>query len=368
MNLDNDILNRIQSQLPQSNLIADDLPNCDRWIVSSLLQKAIRRSDAEVAGQAAFRLHAIDRAATWRRMIGIAFEDVGPGSIDAVTETVAAAATPSWRAVCGEHRVLAYVVRRLADAPKDRSADYLMWAAIEHRSLGRAREVCGNASIAQRLELVADASLPLPKRAVAAWFSSGIDRPYERRVGRGDLPGLAGVYVRLGASEDLAAAAILAAKRTREPYAALVPLTWLEVQRAGVARVREARAPRSAIVAGLPLYGFDEHTRLGKRAINRLVNENGSIRACLAQYVPKRRWTAAAQHAAFYAESSFVSRRLDWPQSGPLEALGIESELSTAEVPPAGIEPLLAVMRGALDQLNEIRTELWIAEQRLGGA
>jgi hypothetical protein len=109
---------------------------------------------------------------------------------------------------------------------------------------------------------------------------------------------------------------------------------------------------------GIPLYALDEHTRLGKRAINTLAQQSPLIRACLQQYVPRRRWIAAGQHAAFYAEGSAVSRRLHWVQSRSLEVLGIEAELSTAEVRPDGIEPFIDAIRGSLDQLDAIRTHL----------
>jgi hypothetical protein len=109
---------------------------------------------------------------------------------------------------------------------------------------------------------------------------------------------------------------------------------------------------------------------LGKRGINTLAQQDLTIRACLQQYVPQRRWIAAAQHAAFYAEGSAVFRRLHWAQSQSLEALGIEAELSTAEVRPDGVEPLIGAMRHSLDQLNTIHAHLLLtvvhAEQGLG--
>jgi hypothetical protein len=163
---------------------------------------------------------------------------------------------------------------------------------------------------------------------------------------------------RLGAPPDLVAATVLAAKRTRQPYAVLVPLVWLEVQRAGLTEVSDASIPASGFATGIPLYALDEHTRLGKRAINTLTEQSPSIRTCLQKYVPRRRWIAAGQHAAFYAEGSAVSRRLNWAQSESLEALGIEAELSTAEVRPDGVKPLVSAIRRELDQLNAIRTHL----------
>ena len=282
----------------------------------------------------------------------------GRADIDVVVETVAVATSSNWRAAHGEEEVLASIVCRLAAAPKDRSADYLMWVAAEHPDQRETRAICSRVSVTECLSMVTDLSRSLPDRAVAAWFCSGINYPYQHRVGAGNLSGLADAYCRLGAPPDLVAATVLAAKRTRQPYVALVPLVWLEVQRSGLTAVGDAFVPPSGLVAGIPLYALDEHTRLGKRAINTLAQQSPSIRACLQQYVPRRRWIAAGQHAAFYAEGSAVSRRLHWAQSRSLEALGIEAELSTAEVRPDGVEPLIGAIRSSLDQLNAIRTQL----------
>jgi MgsA AAA+ ATPase C terminal len=351
-------INPAKNHTQKDAAVAKDALRCNRWIASSALQKAVRRGDVALAERAAFALHREDRSATWRRLIAIAFEDVGPADLDVILETVALATLPKWRAVIGEEAALRSIVSTLATAPKDRSADYLMWIATEHPDLRQMREICGHSSITECLSMVLDHSRSLPDRAVAAWFCSGINYPYQHRVGAGDLAGLGDAYCRLGAPSDLVAATVLAAKRTRQPYAVLVPLIWLEVQCSGVSRIEDAIVPPSGLVDGIPLYALDEHTRLGKRAINTLAQQTPSIRACLQRYVPRRRWIAAAQHAAFYAEGSAVSRRLHWAQSRSLERLGIEAELSTAEVRPDGVEPLIGAIRESRDQLNALRTQL----------
>src|SRR5262245_11819758 len=61
--------------------IGFDPLKCERWIASSVLQKAIRRADVELAYRAACTLLDVDRSAVWRRLILIAFEDVGAGDI-----------------------------------------------------------------------------------------------------------------------------------------------------------------------------------------------------------------------------------------------------------------------------------------------
>jgi replication-associated recombination protein RarA len=66
-------------------------------VISSLLQKSIRRSEAEIARRAAFTFFHLKGAAVWRRLMVIAFEDVGIGSVDALTTTVAGAGDSAWR-------------------------------------------------------------------------------------------------------------------------------------------------------------------------------------------------------------------------------------------------------------------------------
>jgi hypothetical protein len=198
--------------------------HCNRWIASSGLQKAIRRSEIGIACRAALTLHKQDRANAWRRLIAIAFEDVGPADIEVVLQTVAVAVAPGWRASYGEDRAVLSIISKLAAAAKDRSADYLMWIAAEHPDQRETRAICGRASVTDCLSMVMDRSQSLPDRAVAAWFCSGIDYPYQHRVGVGELSWLADAYCRLGAPPDLVAATVLAARRTRQPYVVLVPL------------------------------------------------------------------------------------------------------------------------------------------------
>jgi hypothetical protein len=117
--------------------------------------------------------------------------------------------------------------------------------------------------------------------------------------------------------------------------------------------------PVSQIIDGLPLCALDEHTRPGKQAINRLVGESSTLRLCLQRFVPRQRWTSAAQIAAFYVDGTPIARRLDWPLARPLEVLGAEGDLASALVPRAGAQPLIEAMQANLDRLNEIRAEIW---------
>ena len=360
------ILDCIHEQFDRSVGIAVDPLSCDRWIASSLLQKSIRRGDSEIAYRAACRYQELDGSGIWRRLIIIAFEDVGGGDIGALIDTVFAIACTEWRRACGEASVLKFIVRRLAEAPKDRSGDYLICAAHDHPCFSEMRDACRKASLVERLQLLADFSQPLAKRAVAAWFASGINWRYETQVQGGDLRALASVYRNLGAGEQLANSMVLAAKRAPEPLVALVPLIWLEVQRSGPISVRSDPVPETKIIAGVPLYAFDKHTRLGKRAIERLLSENKPLRDCIVRFLAKGSPKKPAEIAAFYADAAPVLRRLDWAQSDAFETLGIEADFIAARLRLEGIGPVREAMNAALDQLNEIRAEFWTAAVAAG--
>ena len=355
------ILERISDQLHRSDSIVDTPLQCDRWVASSVLQKSIRRGEVELAQRAACTIHALDRNAIWRRLIAIACEDVGAGDIDALLETFLAATSTDLCRQRGEVAVLLAVAHRLAKAVKDRSADYLACAAKDHSALSEIRDFCRTASLQGRLHFLADSSQPLAHRAVAAWFASGIKWRYDQQVRGGDVRALAASYRDLGAGEEFCQSMVVAARKAPEPLVILVPLVWLELQRSGPAGIRSNPVPQTRAIAGVPLYAFDTHTRIGKRAIERLISENKPFRDCLVQFLAKGSPRKPAESAAFYADGAPVSRRLDWAQSDSLERLGIEADFDAAGLRRDGIGPVRDAMNTALHQLNEIRTELWTA-------
>ena len=172
---------------------------------------------------------------------------------------------------------------------------------------------------------------------------------------------MAAVYRSLGAGDEFAHSMVLAAKRAPEVLVVLAPLIWLEVRRGGPAGLRSDPIPQSRKVAGIPLYAFDKHTRIGKRAIERLVGENRPFRDCVVGFLVKGSPRKAAEIAAFYADAAPLARRLEWAQSDSLERLGIEADFIDAGLRLDGIGPVREAMNAALEQLNDIRAELWTA-------
>jgi len=333
----------------------------DPWVASSLLQKSIRRGDADLAERAAITLHRFRGNGIWRRFLVIAFEDVGVASVDALIKTTAACTAPNWRAdvAGGDERVLCLIARLLAEAPKDRSPDHLISAAQSHPALEDARRRVGAMTIAQRVDYAANDTRPLPERAVAAWCASGVEWGAEHRIGRGDLPGLMSALRHLGVPADLVTATRIAATRTREPIVVMTPLLWLAASAAGDHRVVDCSVPPVTMIGDIPSYVFDKHTAVGKAAIHRFARENHAVRDLLAAYVPEYRAKDVACIAAFHVDAAPVSRRFDWDGSAELERLGDEAEMMKVGVPREGIAPLLTAVLDNLDHLDAIRAELF---------
>jgi hypothetical protein len=339
-----------KSALPSKPIAADP------WIVSSLLQKSIRRGEIEIAQRAAFTFVHLKGAAVWRRLMVIAFEDIGIGSVDALITTVAAAGGSAWRKnYGGDLRLAAYLAGLLAETPKDRSADYLC-DARDHPMLADFWRAMGDVSLESRLSHVRDQALGLPHRAVAALSALGIGSRGEISRGTGGLEALLTTFHELDVPDELVAATGIAVARTREPITAMVPLIWLAA-RNSENRICDCAVPPLVKADDVPLYALDKHTRLGREAIWRFAYENDSVRTCLARFVPASQRRSAAYIAAFYLDAAPVAARLIWDQSEALEAFGIERDLLHAGVPAEGIQPLLNAMRANLGHLNELRGE-----------
>jgi hypothetical protein len=218
---------RLAREIDSHSALACKPIAAEPWVISSLLQKSIRRSETDIAQRTALSFYKLKGAAIWRRLMVIAFEDVGIGSIDALTLTVAVAGDSTWRKDHGgDLRLAVQLASVLAEAPKDRSADYLCDAS-DHPMLADFWRAMEKASLESRLSHVRDHVLGLPQRAVATLSALGIGSRGEISLGTGGLEALLATFRELKVPGELVAATGIAAARTREPITAMVPLIWL---------------------------------------------------------------------------------------------------------------------------------------------
>ena len=119
------LISEIEEAPGTSGLILTDV---DHSLLSSAWQKAIRRSDADLATSCVMALHAADPAYVWRRIRGIALEEVSAADLELVGQVIAIAGKTALRQKLGDQRLIGHLTRRLALAPKCRTAcDLLMW-------------------------------------------------------------------------------------------------------------------------------------------------------------------------------------------------------------------------------------------------
>jgi len=347
--------------------INEAVTSLDPWVASSLLQKAIRRSDVDHATAAALRFHRLRGNSIWRRLMIVAHEDVGIGDLDLVAAVTRLGTDADARREIGtDQEVIADLVRRLAAARKDRSSDYLICTAIRHPRFEIDREAIAVLSDAERTAVAVDPAQPIINRAIAAWYASGINGGGPQIVGTGDLAALLSAFESRGLSADSASQLEVAARRTKEPITVMVPLLWaLLAENDGPHKDERCSPPSSCAANGVPLYAFDKHTSLGKKAIARFAIENDRVERKLAEYVPDFRARAVAEMACFYADAIPIHRRLSWKLSRPLEGLGLEVDMLKAGCPREGALPIVNVVRANLDHLNSIRSRMLGARARL---
>lgn len=319
------------------------------------MQKAIRRGDGQLAGRAAIALHRMVGPSIWRRLVVIAFEDVGAGCEGALKFTVYAAERRSRGSY--DERTIQYLARKLASLPKDRSADHLVAAALHHPIVAATRLRLHRASTSERISVLQDAALPLPVRATAALMAATRHVDGVLRFDASRFDELIAAYRDMGTPTGPLETTRRAGRLTRETVAIFAPLIR-EVALAGGRPQARDRTPATAAVCGVPTYALDKHTALGKTAIRRFVAESRQMQAVLASFVPQSQWTIATATAAFHADAAPVARQLIWPGSEELERLGAEADLYRDGAPLDGARPMIECVRSNLDHLNDIRARL----------
>ena len=160
---------------------------CDRWLALSAMEKSIRRGDGLTAQRALRTLYQPDPSTPLRRLLIIAFEDVGIGALGAVVLTARRSMNAKALREMGRDEAAARATAQMLTETRKTAAPTccsLLRCAIPplrqcNRGVDRFRSLSGSNSSRIR-----------PCRcpsALAAWHSSGVESWGEQRVGPGDL-------------------------------------------------------------------------------------------------------------------------------------------------------------------------------------
>lgn len=324
----------------------------DPFIVSSCVQKGLRRGDAKVATAAALSLLALDPSRLWRRLVVCAFEDFGLSDLDLTGSVVVAASDKHWRAqVGGDDHVVTYLIEQLVARPRDRRVDNLYMLAVRHvrhppsRAEFLAQRSSGTLTdlVLRAEKIVVECEQEVPNRSFRAVLASRCDQALQRMADKGTV------------DVDLHAVCAQGRRTSACLLPVLLPLAKRATEEVGVPNVVVTRdAPEVHLIDGVPSYAVCGFTRVGQEALAQLARSDRGVARAVGALKGRKRMDALT-FLLFAVEGGVCTKQLGDPISDELErvSLGGWTGLSREAIPSA-----LAVMRDSLPALNAIRASL----------
>lgn len=321
----------------------------DQWIALSLLQKAIRRGDTAQALRAANFLHSFDYRTLWRRLVVIAWEDIGVGNPDLCFTVTAAAGSKRWReAYGGDWFYAAYLTIAMSQSIKDRSTDDLMEVAQYDIRFADERNSFCDLDFNRLLEIVHDGDEMLPRCIIAAWYCAGTDRyGFEglRRY-KGDVDRYFHSLSDELCLDHVAELCRLGVSRSRTVLPIFVTTFWRYYASSDFLSFVADEEISEHMLRGIPRYVFDGFTRAGKRYLKSIPRRHNELSSFLAQISPPPERDAIVRNMYFRIESSLCDKRLDWP-------IGLEAHKRAGEV---GFDLMPETYRAGLQILRDALT------------
>jgi hypothetical protein len=345
------ILLRLQEAMEAAPTPVVEPMQVDRWLATSVLQKAVRRGDSTYALRAASALWHIDRQKLYQRLAVIACEDVGAGNPVLVTDVLTAVSSSVWRRRVGCLRVALFLTRQLCKSVKSRIADDLYIQAERAPEYAPLRARLAMADDETLAGIVADVDAGLVKRGLALWLLAGT-----RKFPSDVIPSRHGVVTdaieslrMLSAPVALVESCIAVVGRLSHPLSLFMPLIWQEVQKhQAELSVQHNAIPAPIEVEDVPLYSCDMFTRVGGASFRRLQKAVPEL---------QRFSTRQVGLANFYREGALLDKALTSPYLDTFRQAG-----EMADIEGNGMDiPSYLGLRDSLDHhatlLDGIRTE-----------
>ena len=354
-----DLATRFRLDLMHQLAARDRVPACaplriSPYIAMSLLQKAVRRGDTQLALQAAATLHHSAPERLWRRIGGIAFEDIGIADLPALKLVSAALTGKRYRAnLGGEWAVASFAVETLCRAQKSRASDDLFMTLEALPSLAQDRLQLAKLPDAQ-LQLIVGHDHSLHRRALALLYLIGTDRP------GGSLPARKGntdqtfaLLADLGVAPSTTEICRIGYRKTCEPLPPLVALLALENGlRSGIV---DDPLPPEQMIRGVPGWALDMFTREGKQALTRLLMARTGVGEFASAVLPPANRVRFLGQVLFRVEGGQLIQRV----GGDLcDRLRSQLMFETLGVDPGLAVQALDLMREDIPVLNRIRATI----------
>ncbi|WP_435416860.1 hypothetical protein WAB17_08145 [Parerythrobacter aurantius] len=314
-------ISEFEAQFPFPEIAEFELPPAydiqfpDRWVASSLLQKAIRRGEADQAISAARYLCGGSLVGVFRRLNIIAWEDVSFGDIQGCLAVASLGSSARLRAkLGGDEHCLAWAISRLAAAAKCRVTDDLV-TILEHG--GSSSEYIASVASRSEEELRSLAWAPdrcQLRRTIAVWLLVGTDRfPSEAMPQRnGSADRFFEQSTADGMPTSLRKDGAKLCRSTNTIFPAVVAALWEEWEQAQAVRQVGERLAWTELVEGLPAYVFDGHTAKGSRYLSRLAGLDSELAWWLCSNLPAELHKPALKKFCFRMVSAQCNQRHSW--------------------------------------------------------
>ena len=322
--------------------------HADRWLLASLLQKAIRRSDVDVARRAGHQLLYCDPSRLWRRLMVVGLEDIGIGDGEAASLLIALSALPQARALLGSQtNALDAAIKIACDAVKERSGDAFGSIAkeMEQESGHSLEELPQNAKMA----VLSYGHLPWRRRLRAAFLLGREWAPAEQR--KAQFMEMADIFRAAGVPELLLSACLLYRGKSDDLLPLYVPLVYCLWLGQGSSRCLRTISCPSALIGEVPAYGFDPlHTRLGRRAVD----------VWLKSYLTRPPFSASQVAIALWNMEAAASRHvLSWSLGEEIKEHGHAADLLNRGLAPSHHEEIAVWVSEQATVLHFARRAVW---------
>lgn len=341
--------------LDNAEAFAVDPLTVSPWLAASALQKAIRRSDTRLAMRAAQTLLRTDPQRLWRRLCGIAFEDIGLASPRTLSLVMSATETSAARDQHQRDAMLTQsLIRHLCAARKCRAADDLFIAVAAHPELEAARASQAGHELPGHL-------IAIRERGSLLWASLAVLHASGVRWG-GSVAGKKGSSRETFAAlrdasidREVVDLAEKGFRRTREALPLLLSLLQQAFPSGSLTATDDELPPVVIGRNGIPTYCLDAFSWEGKAALSAFLKRDTATGRWLRQNVPSQRRVSVLAGGLFRVEGGLVRQRVEWPCALTLRWLADSGYHGMALTDPAAF---LHMIRSDLPKLDEVRHDV----------
>ncbi len=355
-----DIISIYRNQLARHIAKRDHVPELHPlattpWIAMSLMQKAIRRGQEDLALRAAAGLLLDTPDRLWRRLAIIAFEDVGLGNVATVGIVTAALGGKRMRAALGgEWSVASLVVSLMARSARCRGADDLVCVVADHPALASARREFIRKPTRELLE-IATGPEPIAERGLALSLAVGSNgRPsHYPPTRRGEPQAVFDYICEKGFPHSVVEIAREGFRKTNEILCPVVALLSGETR--GDTTVVSDEFPPEVMIGDVPGYCLDMFTHEGRAAFARFLKTDCESARWIRAHVAPARRVDFLGGIVFRVEGGLLKDRLRFSTGDELRRR-MDLDCNGPDCPEAS--EILELSRLDIPLLNALRVEM----------